>query len=180
MTADIANANGDLKMTIYTASGASEVFQKDYAKGSQVVKKCYGEKVVKIDIEGTTIDSWAGTITVDNNGVQQSMYCLDCTGDRMMAGRVVVDKNQDSSGQANTYCFNGKTCSIMVAADGCVYIRTAAGKSDGGGFEATVNYVGGSETFSSTNWAKGAVIVNKCFGSTVTSVDVLGASVNAR
>merc|ERR1719445_1569286 len=171
------DSQGDITLTVYTVGGLSQTFSGNSAPlGSTVMTKCFDTRVEKVDIQGPSSDSWGGTISVMDMGVQQNLYCVGCDdgGDLGVTSNIVVDGGNNSGGQGATRCFGGRTCSLLVGGVGCLKVKTGASNFLGiqtgnqqGHLDLTVlTASGATETFSGF-YAQGSVVVDKCYGEEV-------------
>ena len=81
-----------------------------FKHGAIVENKCF-ENFYEIAIQNNNIDAWKGTITVTVNGEEVPLTCVGCSGSPFLKD-IVVDGDSDSKQLADSWCLNGKTCSL--------------------------------------------------------------------
>ena len=111
--------NGFLDVFVDTGSGYVEVNDPgiNYGQGQVVLDECYSG-LVDVQVTNTQTNAWGGNIAYslgDKASLYYPMKCIDCTGTVDTTEYIVVDGNDDGSG--DTKCLNGDTgnaCTLVV------------------------------------------------------------------
>ena len=95
-------------MFVNNGVGYIEVTTPDfnYAQGQVVLDECY-TGLVDVQVTGPRTNAWAGSIesSVDYKASYFPMQCIDCSGTVDTTEYIVVDGNDNGSG--DTKCLNG-------------------------------------------------------------------------
>jgi hypothetical protein len=106
--------HGKLEVKVDKGSGPKLVASGKFEQGDTVWEQCYA-RVEKIQVRGPCKDAWTGSIELsdDEGAVYYPMTCLNCDGDSASTSSIVVDGDDDSTGQAPTRCHNGDWCTLV-------------------------------------------------------------------
>ena len=100
--------DGTLRVTI---NGVVEV-DGQYWRGETVINECF-QSLDTIEFTNPTTNAWSGSVTITDGGKSTLIKCEDCTGSTLLSsGNIVVDGDSDSKQLADSWCLNGKTCSL--------------------------------------------------------------------
>ena len=115
VTTGLASENdGNLNVLVDSGEGYFPVnFPKFYYGGNVVVDQCF-DKLISVQVNNQLDDAWTGSIelSTDRKASYFPFECADCTGSTNSMP-VVVDGGNDSYDQATTWCFDGRTCTMV-------------------------------------------------------------------
>ena len=99
---------GYLDVLVDVGSGYFEVTTGsiNYPKGQVVIDECYSG-LLGVQVTNSQTNAWAGSIesSLNNGGSYSPMKCIDCTGTVDTTEYIVVDG--DDNGSGDTKCLNG-------------------------------------------------------------------------
>jgi len=88
-----------------------------FDKNVVVLDKCF-DSFTSLTVTNEWSNAWKGEIllSVDNRNSYFPLECHSCTGTTTSTASIVVDGDEDGSGQANTRCLNGNVCHLVMPA----------------------------------------------------------------
>jgi hypothetical protein len=115
--------DGRLIVQVNTGSNWKTIAKDKFKKGSIAVQSCY-KQTPQVRVKNDKNDAWTGSIMMSSDlGRKWSpLFCDGCTKTGL-TNNIVVDGNSDSKNQADTHCWNKRTCTLTtdvpkVCADG--------------------------------------------------------------
>ena len=104
---DVYVNTGDGTYNMVTTPGIN------YDKGQIVLDECYAN-LVDVQVTNSQTNAWGGSIesSTDNKVTYTAMVCQDCTGDVSTTEYIVVDG--DDNGTGDTKCLNGSAGNVCT------------------------------------------------------------------
>ena len=107
--------NGYLDVYVNTGDGYDMVTapETNWPAGSEVLNQCYAG-LVGVQVTNSQTNAWAGSIESSTDGkiTYSAMECINCTGDVSTTEYIVVDG--DDNGTGDTKCLNGSAGNVCT------------------------------------------------------------------
>ena len=107
--------NGFINVFVDSGSGYVEVTAPgtNWPAGSEVLNECY-TNLVGVQVTNSQTNAWAGSIESSTDGkiTYSAMECINCTGDVSTTEYIVVDG--DDNGTGDTKCLNGSAGNVCT------------------------------------------------------------------
>jgi len=181
-TGHSANNDGTLTWNIQTGDALTIPLSSYYTKGQMVVERCF-DAMFTLIVENAGHNAWAGSAlySADAGLTYHPMWCETCT---KVGGtdKFVVDGNADSGDQAATRCFNGARCNIVPAAprlQHCLKVVTGHSANNEGTLTWNIQTGDALTIPLSSYYAKGQMVVERCFFDAMFTLIVENAGHNA-
>jgi len=174
--------DGHLEVWVDSGNGAERVAGGSFLEGSVVLDKCYWDDIVSVKMQNSDSNGWAGTVSYSSDGgsTYAAMTCvLGCHGPSNSGAKIVLDGNDNGGTQADTRCLNGAKCTLVKRLLYCLKIVTGGAQSSDGYLTASVDSGNGAVEEASGRFALNEVVLDKCYGREILSVQVRGTNSDA-